>query len=229
MMKKYKILIVEDDKDLAKLTSDFFQQFEFECFIEHNGATSVARIIDMQPDLVLLDLMLPDLDGLQVCQQVKGKFNGKIIMLTARTDTIDQVLGLEIGADDYVSKPVEPRLILAKARAVLRRENTAEPAQHEIQHFQDIKLNRHRREVHKNDQLIDLSTPEYELLILLAGHSGEVISRDDIFMELKGVEYDGQNRQIDIHISSLRAKLELDQSNPSLIKTVRSQGYLFTG
>lgn len=232
-MKKYQLLIVEDDRDLAQLTCDFFRQFEFECNIESNGLAAVRRILELQPDLVLLDLMLPDMDGLQICQQIKGKFNGKIMMLTARTDTIDQVLGLEIGADDYIAKPVEPRLLLAKARAVLRRE--AQAAQTtagrgpEVQTFGDIELHKHRREVFKDGNLIEMSNPEYDLFELLAKHQGEIISRDKIFKHLRGVEYDGQSRQVDIHISYLRAKLEDDPGNPTLIKTVRSKGYLFMG
>lgn len=238
-MKKYQLLIVEDDKDLAQLTSDFFEQFEFQCSIESNGSKAVTRILDTQPDLVLLDIMLPDTDGLQICQQVKGKFKGRIVMLTARTETIDQVLGLEIGADDYVSKPIEPRLLLAKARAVLRREplfdtdvqskEVPEKAKPENLHFGDINIQQYKREVRKNGEPVVLSNPEYDLLMLLVEHEGSVISRDEIFLGLKGVEYDGQNRQVDIHISALRAKLETDPGNPQLIKTVRSKGYLFTG
>lgn len=231
-MKKYQLLIVEDDKDLAQLTCDFLQQFEFDCNIEHNGLAAVQRIIDTQPDLVLLDLMLPDLDGLQICQQIKGQYHGKIMMLTARTDTIDQVLGLEIGADDYIAKPVEPRLLLAKARAVLRREvHVSEPAtkNQEVLVFGDVELHKHRREVYKQGNMVEMSNPEYDLFELLAEHQGEIISRDQIFKHLRGVEYDGQSRQVDIHISYLRAKLEDDPGNPTLIKTVRSKGYLFMG
>jgi two-component system response regulator RstA len=228
-VKKYQLLIVEDDKDLAKLTCDFFEQFEFECNIENNGAIAINRIIDTQPDIVLLDIMLPEMDGLQICQQVKGKFHGRIVMLTALTDTIDQVLGLEIGADDYVSKPIEPRLLLAKARAVLRREPVYDKVNQETLIFGDIEIHKNKRELLKNGVQIELTNPEYDLLEILMEHSGNVISRDQIFMGLRGVEYDGQNRQVDIHISNLRAKLEEDPSSPKLIKTVRSKGYLFTG
>lgn len=233
-MKKYQLLIVEDDKDLAQLTCDFFEQFEFQCSIVSNGGEAVSRILETQPDLVLLDIMLPDTDGLQICQQVKGKFQGRIVMLTARTETIDQVLGLEMGADDYVSKPIEPRLLLAKARAVLRREplfdpNSKSALKSEVIQFGDIDIHQHKREVRKNGEQVVLSNPEYDLLMLLVENEGKVISRDEIFLGLKGVEYDGQNRQVDIHISALRAKLENDPGHPQLIKTVRSKGYLFTG
>ena len=160
---------------------------------------------------------------------MKGKFHGRIVMLTALTDTIDQVLGLEIGADDYVSKPIEPRLLLAKARAVLRREPVYDKVNQETLIFGDIEIHKNKRELLKNGVQIELTNPEYDLLEILMEHSGNVISRDQIFMGLRGVEYDGQNRQVDIHISNLRAKLEEDPSSPKLIKTVRSKGYLFTG
>jgi len=231
-MKKYQLLIVEDDKELAQLTHDFLQQFEFDCHVEHNGLAAVQRIIESQPDLVLLDLMLPDLDGLQICQQIKGQYQGKIMMLTARTDTIDQVLGLEIGADDYIAKPVEPRLLLAKARAVLRREvvvSETTTKNQEVLAFGNVELHKHRREVYKQGNMVEMSNPEYDLFELLAEHQGQIISRDQIFKHLRGVEYDGQSRQVDIHISYLRGKLEDDPGNPTLIKTVRSKGYLFMG
>lgn len=228
-MNKHNILIVEDDQELATLTRDFLNQFEFECQIEGNGANAIELILSSQPDLVLLDIMLPEVDGLQICQQIKQQYNGKIIMLTARTDTIDQVLGLELGADDYVSKPVEPRLLLARARAVLRRESQAPAAVEEIQRFNDITINRHKREVTKSGQVVELSNPEYDLFEFMTQNSGVVLSRDQIFKCLRGVEYDGLNRQVDIHVSSLRAKLEQDPTSPNLIKTVRSKGYLFTG
>ncbi|MDG1753158.1 MAG: response regulator transcription factor [Thalassotalea sp.] len=228
MKKRYKLLIVEDDKSLAQLTYEFFQQFEFDCQIINEGIQAVNLIIDSHFDLVLLDVMLPDLDGLQVCQQVKGQFKGKIIMLTARTDTLDQVLGLEMGADDYVAKPVEPRLLLAKARAVLRREsetNNKNMSQNIIV-LNEIELHRHRREIYKAGKQVLLTNPEYELFEFLVQNIGVIVNRNQILMHLRGINYDGQNRQIDITVSNLRSKLEDDPSQPTLIKTIRSKGYL---
>jgi two-component system response regulator RstA len=225
-MEKYRILIVEDDKDLALLTAEFFEQFEFECQIEHDGEVAIQKIEQTSPDLILLDVMLPNMDGLKICQYIKDRFQGKIIILTARTDTIDQVLGLELGADDYVSKPVEPRLLLARARAVLRRSFYKAETNQGVITFNDIEIDKYRREVYKNKQLIDLSSPEYELFSLLVDKRGEVVDRDQIFMRLKGVEYDGQSRQVDIHISNIRAKLDDGSLNTCLIKTIRSRGYM---
>jgi two-component system response regulator RstA len=226
---EHSILIVEDDEALAELTKDFFEQFEFNCSIEGNGQRALSRAQEEEPDVILLDIMLPDLDGLQICKQIRDKISSKIIMLTARTDTIDQVLGLEMGADDYVSKPVEPRLLLAKVRAVLRRDSNPTTQKSEQIQFADFTLNTQKRALFKQDQPVELTTHEYDLLLLLVKSIGQVISREDIFRQLRGVEYDGQNRQADILISNLRAKLEPHQDSPTLIKTIRSKGYLFVG
>ncbi len=228
-MIEHSILIVEDDQGLAELTQDFFEQFEFNCSIEGNGQAALARALAEQPDVILLDIMLPDLDGLQICKQIREKVQSKILMLTARTDTIDQVLGLELGADDYIPKPVEPRLLLAKVRAVLRRDNGKDEQKPDLVQFADFSLDTQKRALSKNGQACDLSTHEYELLLMLVQNKGQVISREDIFQQLRGVEYDGQNRQADILISNLRAKLETGSNCPPLIKTVRSKGYLFVG
>ena len=230
-MKKYKVLLVEDDVELATLTAEFLLQFEFDCKVLHTAQGAVATAGEFQPDLVLLDVMLPDGDGLDICRQLKPVYDGKIVMLTARTDTIDQVLGLELGADDYIAKPVEPRLLLAKCRAVLRRDETREApaatAAPEVIRFADTEVNVRRREVHRAGQRVELTTPEYDLLMLLIDNRGEIVSRDQISKQLRGVEYDGQSRQIDIHISAIRHKLADSKSSPELIKTVRSKGYMF--
>ncbi len=228
-MEKFNLIIVEDDHELASLTQDFFQQFEFNCKVISEGQQAVTQIIAEQPDLVLLDLMLPDIDGMQVFQQIKPAYTGKVAMLTARGDTIDQVLGLEFGADDYISKPIEPRLLLAKCRALLRREMNIETNKENSLSINDVTIHKHKREVQKAGLLLEFAAPEYDLLLLLIEHRGKVISRDFIFKSLWGVEYDGQNRQVDIYISAIRSKLESDPNQPSLIKTVRSKGYLFTG
>lgn len=149
--------------------------------------------------------------------------------LCARTETIDQVLGLEFGADDYISKPVEPRLLLAKLRAIVRRETLHSAKGQATMTFGDIELNRYKREVFRGGELVALSTPEYELLNYLVDNAGHVLDRDKIFQNLWGTEYDGQHRQVDIHISSLRNKLDSSPENPQLIKTVRGKGYVFTG
>lgn len=231
-MKKHNIMIVEDDVELAKLTAQFLQQYEFNCHIYHSAAGIVEQVQQQQPDLVLLDIMLPDGDGLDICRQIKSLFSGKIIMLTACKDPIDQVLGLETGADDYIPKPVLPRLLLAKCRAILRREYASSGADSKTTNvnanqFGDITIDTCRREVLKQGRLLDFSNPEYELLLLLIERRGEIVSRDDISMHLRGVEYDGLSRQIDMQISAIRNKLGATNNHNELIKTVRSKGYIF--
>ena len=232
-MIKHHIVLVEDDEELATLTSDFFNNFEFECTIVSHGREAIKKILELQPEVVLLDLMLPDIDGIQVFQTIKGQFSGKVVMLTARGGTTDQVMGLEIGADDYISKPIEPRLLLAKVRALLRREEKTVEASTPSNKYElvigNFTINTHKREVKYNNAILELTTLEYELLVLLIKNSGEIVTRDTIYESLWGHDYDGQNRQVDIYISYIRSKIEQNGGEPSLIKTVRSKGYIFVG
>lgn len=232
-MKKYSVFLLEDDIDLANLTAEFLSQFEFEYKIFNQVDGFKDAVLSQQPDLILLDVMLPDGDGIDVCRQLQDQYLGKIIILSARNDVIDQVLGLEIGADDYIPKPIEPRLLLAKCRAVLRREENATIPVVENKEatmiFSLFSINISKRQILKNGLSIDFSNPEYELLLLLVTKKGTIVSRDTISKQLRGVEYDGQSRQIDIHISSIRQKLGDNFQSPELIKTVRSKGYIFVG
>lgn len=229
-MDKHRILIVEDDLELAELTSDFLSKYEFQCFIEPNAELACKRIVEEDYDLVFLDLMLPEMDGFEVCRHVRSQYSGKIIMLTARTDVIDQVVGLEIGADDYIPKPIEPRLLLAKARAYLRApeltEKDSAPETLSKLSYNGLALDRARRKLEINGHGIHLGDLEFRVLELFFTNPGKVISRDMIFKHIRGIEYDGVNRQVDLLISRLRSKVELDPKNPELIKTVRNQGYV---
>lgn len=224
------ILLVEDDVRLSALVVEYLEKNGLQVETEFRGDTAVQRIIDIKPDLVVLDLMLPGLDGFEVCKQVRANYNGPILMLTAKDEEIDQVVGLEIGADDYVVKPAQPRLLLARIRALLRRtatEPTAYPNDEKELHFGALKISRLSRIVTLNNQIIDFSTTEFDLLCLLASHAGTILSRDQISESLTGVEYDGLDRSIDIRVSRIRKLLNDDSHNPKGIKTVRGQGYLF--
>lgn len=230
-----KILLIEDDDRLAALISEYLLQQGFDVEIEQRGDTAAERILDMQPALVILDLMLPGRDGLDVCRDVRPFFSGPILMLTARDDDVDQVVGLELGADDYVNKPVEPRVLLARMRALLRRcrdaDGTDDPATEITDHdelaFGTLRISRVRREVMLGDEAIDLTTNEFELLWLLANGAGTILSRDATLSALRGIGYDGLDRSVDNCVSKLRKKLGDSRSSPSRIKTVRSKGYLF--
>jgi len=224
------ILIVEDDPRLAELTREYLEGNGLNVAIEADGAQAAARIVREQPDLVILDLMLPGEDGLSICRKVRGQYDGPILMLTARTDDMDQVLGLELGADDYVCKPVRPRVLLARVRALLRRHegHTGEPEEARRRLvFGPLVIDSAMREAWLGEQGIELTSAEFDLLWLLAANAGRILSREEIFNALRGIEYDGQDRSIDVRISRIRPKIGDDPMHPRLIKTVRSKGYLF--
>ena len=233
---KTRILLVEDDERLADLTAEYLRKNDFEVTIEGRGDTAEARIINDDPELVILDIMLPGKDGFEVCRAVRSKYKGVILMLTARDEDLDQILGLELGADDYIAKPVQPRLLLARIKALLRRapnasgasEDSAESNESAELSFGNFSISQATRSTHLGDETIDLTTAEFDLLWLLARHAGSILSRDDLLQELRGIGFDGLDRSIDARISRLRRKLGDDPENPTRIKTVRGKGYLFS-
>ncbi len=233
---KTRILLVEDDDRLAKLTAEYLTKNDFDVDIEARGDTAEARILSDDPDLVILDIMLPGKDGFEVCRSVRDKYHGVILMLTARDEDLDQILGLELGADDYLSKPVQPRLLLARIKALLRRtpapagtaEGSGENAEAAELSFGNFHISQATRSTQLGDETIDLTTAEFDLLWLLALHAGNILSRDDLLQQLRGIGFDGLDRSIDARISRLRRKLGDDPENPTRIKTVRGKGYLFS-
>ena len=226
----WNILIVEDDQRLAELTREYLEGNGMQVSIEADGAQAAERIINERPDLVVLDLMLPGEDGLSICRKVRDRYDRPILMLTARADDLDQVLGLEIGADDYVCKPVRPRLLLARIRALLRRREGTEVAStvggKRVQ-YGPLIVDNALREAWLRGEGIELTGAEFDLLWLLTSNPGRIMSREQIFSELRGIEYDGQDRSIDVRISRIRPKIGDDPDHPRLIKTVRGKGYLF--
>ncbi|GAA6146575.1 response regulator [Thalassolituus maritimus] len=229
----WRILIVEDDERLAALTKDYLESNGLIVSVEGDGSRAIERIKSEQPDLVVLDLMLPGEDGLAVCRIVRPHYKGPILMLTARTEDLDQVLGLEMGADDYVAKPVRPRVLLARIRALLRRVGDgAEELDEEVASssrltFGNLVVDSSMREAWLEGESIDLTSAEFDLLWLLSSNAGRVLTREEIFNQLRGIEYDGQDRSIDVRVSRIRPKVGDDPMNPKRIKTVRSKGYLF--
>ncbi|HZX29827.1 MAG TPA: winged helix-turn-helix domain-containing protein [Rhodocyclaceae bacterium] len=226
-----RILLVEDDERLAGLTAEYLSRNDFTVAIEGRGDTAEQRIIAEQPDLVILDIMLPGKDGFEVCRAVRPSYRGVILMLTARDEDFDQILGLEMGADDYIAKPVQPRVLLARIKALLRRmpggnEPAAGSAEEKV--FGQFRISQATRTATLGGEAIDLTTAEFDLLWLLASHAGSVLSRDDLLQELRGIGFDGLDRSIDARISRLRKKLNDDPENPTRIKTVRGKGYLFS-
>jgi len=223
-------MLVEDDVRLSALVQEYLEQQQFKISIEGRGDVAVQRILDEKPDLVVLDLMLPGLDGMDVCRQVRSEYKGPILMLTARDEDIDQVVGLELGADDYVIKPVKPRVLLARIQNLLRRHaaliNYEE--KRSLISVGDVKLSKTTREARLAGNLLSLTSQEFDLLWLLASNAGSVLSRDDILFSLSGGEYDGLDRSVDIRVARLRKLLGDNPAEPRYIKTVRSKGYLFS-
>lgn len=218
------IVLVEDDHQLAELIRDFLETYDFQVTTVADGLAAVDIILQLQPDLVILDVMLPGQSGMDVCRQIRADYRGMILMQTALDDDIDQVMGLELGADDYVVKQVQPRLLLSRIRALLRRQERLGANPHQIK-LGALLIDTQLRQVLMNNQPVKLTTSEFELLLLLAAHVGHVVSRDEIAQNIRGFEYDGLDRSIDRRISRLRRRLDDDPNEPTLIKTVRGQGY----
>lgn len=228
------ILIVDDNEKLTELVSSFLEKNGYTVAVEHNGELAVQRILEAPPRLIVLDLMMPGMDGLTVCRMVRPHYRGPIIMLTALNDDIDEVAGLETGADDYLGKPVRPRVLLAHIRALLRRYEEVQPTgpnngrtQRNRIEIGSVVVDAGAREVTQAGTRIDVTTSEFNLLWLLASNAGEVLEREKIHQTLFRMEYDGLDRTVDLRISRIRKKLGDDPKSPTIIKTVRGTGYLF--
>ena len=222
------IILVEDDKALSDAVSQYLKGEGFAVRVVEDGNLAVEAITADQPDLVILDIMLPGKDGMTICREVRPDYNGYILMFTAREDEIDQIVGLELGADDYLIKPVKPRLLLAKVKAFLRRGDARHEAKTDCDQlaFDELQIDVVQRTVELAGEVVSLTSAEFDLLAVLARHAGQILSRDDIMQKLSGGRYDGLDRTIDNKISSLRKKLGDDPGEPNRIKTVRSKGYV---
>jgi two-component system response regulator RstA len=228
--KRETIVLVEDDSGLADLIRERLGSEGFAVLHETDGARACELIRGRRPDLVVLDIMLPGMDGFQVCRTVRPTYAGPILILTARDDDLDQVLGLELGADDYVTKPVKPRVLLARIRALLRRSQAgAPPSPVSRITLGPLLVDASRREAAVGARALPLSTVEFDVLWHLVEHAGQVVSRQDLYRAIYNYDYDGLDRTIDVYISRLRQKLGDDPASPHYIKTVRGVGYLLAG
>ena len=226
---KSKILIVEDEPAMVAGLRDNFEYEGYEVISAGDGVTGLERALKDSPDLVVLDVMMPRLSGLDVCKQLKAQRPAvPIIMLTARGQEIDKVVGLELGADDYVTKPFSVRELMARVKAVLRRSSPTMPAQ-EIYRFSDVEVNVRSNEVRRNGELIDLSSKEFALLAYFIAHPVETLSRDRLLDAVWGYENYPSTRTVDTHIVHLRQKLEPNPEEPRFILTVHGSGYKFVG
>ena len=228
MNNKHSILLVEDDISLATSISEYLSNEGFKVDIESNGLKAIDKISLLKPDLVILDIMLPGKDGISICREVRPIFDGFILMFTAKEDEIDQIVGLEVGADDYLIKPIKPRLLLAKVNSFLRRKTIISSSDNSNQQlvYGSLSVDLVARHITLEGKDLSLTSAEYELLSLLTKHAGQVLSRDDIALGISGTAYDGLERSIDNKISALRKKLNDDAKTPRKIKTIRSKGYM---
>ncbi|MES2104695.1 MAG: response regulator transcription factor [Pseudomonadota bacterium] len=222
----FRVMLVEDDAKLAALVTEYLGGYEFSVEVVSRGDTALAHFRASLPDIVILDLMLPGLDGMVVCRQLREVSNVPILILTAREDAFDEVSGLEQGADDYVNKPVQPRVLLARLRALLRRTQEEGHVDTENLAYGAFQLSKGNRTVAWRGQPVALNSTEYKLLLVLAESAGQVLSRNDLLIQMRGIEFDGLDRSIDNSISRLRRKF--DDANAEKIKTVWGEGYLFS-
>ena len=227
----HQLLMIEDDARLARMVADYLAQSGFAVSLAADGQHGLAAVQAGAPDLVILDLMLPDMDGLEVCRRIRALPGAlartPVLMLTAKGDPMDRIIGLEIGADDYLPKPFEPRELLARIRAVLRRHVDGPPAEHPVLRFGSLEIDQDARTVTVGGQVCELTSYQFDLLLALAERAGRVLSRDQIMEAVRGRELDAFDRSIDVHMGRIRAAIELDVKNPNRILTVRGVGYVF--
>ncbi|GIU15168.1 DNA-binding response regulator [Shewanella sp. c952] len=219
------ILVVEDDSSLAEWISDYLLDHGYSITVANQGDYALAMIAEEQPDLVLLDVMLPVKNGFDVCKEARAFYTGPILFMTACVEDGDEIQGLEVGADDYLTKPIRPQVMLARIKALLRRATDDNIKQQLV--FDSLTLNAAAKSVTIEQQILDLNANEFDVLWLLALKVGTVVSRTALIAELRGIEYDGFDRSIDIRISRLRKKLHEAKNQPYKIKTIRGKGYLF--
>lgn len=219
------ILIIEDDNRLAEMVRDYLEGNGYDVEIAPNGITGIAKQNDHNYDAIILDLMLPDIDGLEICRIIKNSSDIPIIMLTAKGEPMDRVVGLELGADDYMGKPFEPRELLARLRAITRRGRAA--AEQQILYFGRLEIDPNSMVARLNEKDLILTSHQFQLLHILAKSAGRILSRDSLMDQLKGEDFDVFDRSIDVHISRIRTQIEEDPKHPKRIVTVRGAGYVF--
>ncbi len=222
-----KLLLIDDDSKLNSLLSEYLKKFGFDVHTVTHPEKGLQYLTEHQPDLIILDIMLPDMNGFEVCRRIRKNYTTPIIMLTARGEVTDRIAGLEIGADDYMPKPFEPRELAARIQTILRRGTLQQET--EILTFGALLINLAGHSATLSEQQIDLTTAEFEILKYFSDNPGKVLSRDDIMDQIRGIEWDAFNRSVDVLVSRLRQKLNDDPKNPRFIKTIWGSGYMFIG
>jgi DNA-binding response OmpR family regulator len=221
-----RILLVEDDARLAAMVAEYLGDAGLRITIAPNGEQGLARLAREPFDAAVLDLMLPDIDGLEVCRRLRATSDLPVLMLTARGDAADRIVGLELGADDYLPKPFEPRELLARLRAILRRRGGG-AQRGDLLRFGQLEIDRAARAIRVDGKAAELTAYQFALLLALAEHAGRVMTRDALMDLMKGEPLEAFDRSIDVHISRIRAAIEVDPKKPRRILTVRGAGYVF--
>jgi len=220
------ILIIEDERELARVVQSYLEQAGMTVHVENRGDNGLSAFQQIRPDLVLLDLNLPGMDGLDVAREIRRRSDTPVIMVTARAEEYDRLIGLELGADDYIVKPFSPREVVARVRVVLRRVGAPQSITRQIR-AGDLEIDVDAHSVRRSGILIDLTPTEFDLLLEMAGQPGRVFSRLQLLETVQGTAYEGYERTIDAHVKNLRAKIELDSRAPKYIETVFGVGYRF--
>ena len=225
------IVLVEDDEKLVAAISEYLARNQIEVHAVFDGSAAVAEIDKLKPDLVVLDIMLPGIDGFEVCKRLRaGRLLMPVLMLTARDEDFDRVIGLELGADDYLLKPIQPRVLLAHIKAILRRQDVIQTVETtpELLTFGQLRINRGTRDVRLDQERIRMTSAEFDLLWLLAANAGTVMHREDILQKLRGLEYAHEDRSVDARLYRLRKRFGSSPEVQNRIKTVRPHGYMFS-
>ncbi len=223
-----KILMIDDDEQLTDLVSEFLSSQNYEIITSHTPKEGLDYLEKRGVDLIILDIMLPDMDGFQVLRKIRETLSIPVIMLTARGEVTDRIVGLELGADDYLPKPFEPRELLARIQSILRRSHSIAAIVDQVK-FQGMSIDKVRQEVLLDDVAISLSTTEYEALLLFIDHSGETLDREFLVENLRGISWQSYDRSVDVLVSRLRAKLGETPNKTRFIKTIHGVGYKFIG
>ncbi len=219
------VLVVDDEKTLVKALTFNLEKEGFRVEQAFDGEEALQKVYDLKPDIVVLDLMLPEVDGFDVCRQIRKKLDIPIIMLTARSEDIDKVLGLELGADDYLTKPFNSRELVARIKAILRRSAAREEEAKKVVQVGNLQVDLLQHRARIGDQEISLTSKEFALLSFLATNAGNVYSREQLLEQVWGYDYYGDVRTVDVHIRHLREKIEKDPGNPDLLITIWGTGY----
>jgi DNA-binding response OmpR family regulator len=225
-MAKYSVLLVDDDEKLVQLLKTYFEKEGFITYAAYDGLQAIQLVREKKPSIMVLDIMLPEMDGWDVCRKIRRENEVPIIMLTAREEESDRLIGLEIGADDYVTKPFSPKEVVARAKVILRRMNQEFVKKVPLQ-IGNIYIDLERHQVSQNGEMIELTATEFKILELFVTHAGRVFTRLQIVEQTQGDSFEGYDRTIDVHIKNLRRKLEANTKEPRYILTIYGVGYKF--